>query len=83
MAKSKTLTGAYEALPKIAKILIQIFCGAIFGGVYRIVRFVEKKNIITLVVGIICLCSGVGNMIAWVLDLYTEITKDRIIYFAD
>ena len=83
MAKSKTLTGAYEALPKIAKILIQIFCGYIFGGVYRIVRFTEKKNVVTLVVGLVCLFSVVGNAIAWVLDLYTEITKDRIIYFAD
>ena len=83
MAKSKTLTGAYEALPKIAKILIQIVFGAIFGGLFRIVRFVEKKNVVTLVVGLVCLFSGVGNMIAWVLDLFTEITQDRITFFAD
>ena len=83
MAKSKTLTGAYEALPKIAKILIQIVFGSIFGGLFRIVRFVEKKNVVTLVVGLVCLFSGVGNLIAWVLDLYTEITQDRITFFAD
>ena len=46
MAK-KTITGAYEALPKLAKILLQIFLGAIIGGVYRILRYLETKNIVT------------------------------------
>ena len=83
MAKSNSLTAAYEALPKIAKILIQIIFGSVFGGIFRIVRFVEKQNVLTLVAGLLCLFSVVGNLIAWVLDLYTEITQDRITFFAD
>ena len=83
MAKKKTLTGAYEALPKLAKILLQLFLGAIIGGVYRILRYLETKNIVTLVVGILVLVTGVGNFIAWIVDLYTEITKDRITVLAD
>ena len=82
MAK-KTLTGAYEALPKLAKILLQLFLGSIIGGIYRILRFLETKNVVTLVAGILVLVTGVGNFIAWIVDLYTEITKDRITVLAD
>lgn len=83
MAKKNSITGAYESLPKIAKILLQIFFGYIIGGVYRIVRFFEKGNIITLVAGILVLVTGVGNVIAWVVDIVTEILADRITVFAD
>ena len=37
MAKSNSLTAAYEALPKILKILIQLILGAAVGGIFRIV----------------------------------------------
>lgn len=80
--RKKGLTAAYEALPKILKILIQIFLGAIVGGIYRIVRFLETGNVVTLVVGILVLVTGVGNAIAWVVDLVTEILFDRITVFA-
>lgn len=81
MAK-KTITGAYEALPKIAKILLQIFLGAIIGGVYRILRFLETKNTVTLVVGILALIPPI-DFIFWIIDLVTEITSDRITVLAD
>lgn len=82
MAKKKTLTGAYEALPKIAKILLQLFGGAIIGGVYRILRYLEKKNTTTLIVGILALIPPI-DFVFWVIDLITEITHDRITFFAD
>ena len=77
------LTETYESLPKIAKIIIQLLLGSVVGGVYRIVRFVETKNVVTLVVGILVLCTGVGNLVAWIVDLITEITKNRITVLAD
>ena len=80
---NKTITGAYEALPKLAKVLLQLFLGGVIGGIYRIVRFVEKKNTVTLVVGLLTLFTGVGNLIAWIVDLFTEITQDRISVLAD
>ena len=83
MAKKKTLTKTYEALPKIAKILIQAFLGAVVGGVYRIVRYTETKNTVTLVVGILTTFTGVGNAIAWVADLATEILYNKICILAD
>ena len=83
MAKNCPWTGAYEALPKIAKVIIQLLLGSVVGGIYRIVRFVETKNVVTLVVGILVLVTGIGNLIAWIVDLVTEITSNKISVLAD
>lgn len=80
---STSLTKTYESLPKIAKILIQIFLGAILGGVYRIVKYFETKNIITLVVGLLVTFTIIGNLIAWIADLATEILYNKITLLAD
>ena len=80
---NKPITEMYEDLPKILKILLQLILGGVIGGVYRIVRFFETKNIVTLIVGLLCTFTGVGNFIAWVVDLLTEITKNRITVLAD
>ncbi len=83
MAKKKTLTQQYEALPKLFKVILQLVLGAVVGGIYRIVRFTETNNVVTLVAGLLCLFTGVGNAIAWVVDLVTEILNDRITVLAD
>lgn len=83
MAKSSSLTKQYEALPKLLKVILQLFFGALIGGIYRIIRFFETGNVTTLVVGILVLVTGIGNAIAWVVDLVTEILSDRITVFAD
>jgi hypothetical protein len=77
------MTATYESLPKIAKILLQFFFGWLIGGLYRIVRYTETKNVVTLVVGIVVLLTGIGNFVAWLCDLVTEITTDRITVLAD
>ena len=82
MANNTAITEMYENLPKIAKIILQIFLGGVIGGIYRILRFLETKNVVTLVVGILVLVTGVGNFIAWVVDLITEITQNRITVLA-
>lgn len=74
------LTKTYEDLPKIVKIILQIFLGYIISAVYRIIRFVENKNIVTLIVGILCF-FGLG-FVAWVVDLITEILYNRITILA-
>lgn len=76
------ITEMYENLPKIVKILLQIFLGGVIGGIYRIVRFTETKNVVTLVVGLLTLFTGIGNGIAWVVDLITEILHNRITVLA-
>ena len=81
MAANQSLTAAYEALPKIAKILIQIFLGALVGGIYRIVRYFETKNVVTLIVGILNFI-GLG-FILWIVDLVTAIMNNKISVLAD
>ncbi|MBQ4273602.1 MAG: hypothetical protein IJB94_01350 [Clostridia bacterium] len=81
MAK-KTITGAYEALPKIAKVILQLIFGAIIGGVYRILRYIETKNTVTLIVGILALIPPI-DVVFWILDLITEALNDRISILAD
>ena len=80
---NNSITASYESLPKIAKIILQIFLGGLIGGIYRILRFLETKNVVTLVVGILVLVTGVGNLIAWIVDLITEITSNKITVLAD
>jgi threonine dehydratase len=80
---NKPITEMYEELPQIAKILLQIFFGGFIGGVYRILRYLETKNIVTLVVGILCRVTGVGDFVAWLVDLVTVATKNRITVLAD
>ncbi|MBO4983809.1 MAG: hypothetical protein J6D23_07095 [Clostridia bacterium] len=80
---NNSLTASYEALPKIVKVLLQLFLGAVIGGIYRIIRFLETKNVVTLVVGILVLVTGIGNFIAWIVDLVTEITSNKISVLAD
>lgn len=82
MSKSRKLTKAYEALPKILKVILQIFFGFLIGGIYRIIRFFETGSILCLIVGILVLVTGIGNIIIWIVDLITEILFDRITIFA-
>ena len=76
------MTKTYEALPQIVKILIQIFLGAIVGGVYRICRYLETKKITTLAAGILCLIPPI-SFVAWIIDIVTEVTANKITVFAD
>ena len=81
MSNNSSFTAMYEDLPKIAKILLQIFLGSLISGVYRILRYVETKNIVTLVVGILCFV-GLG-FVFWIVDLVTEILYNKITVLAD
>jgi hypothetical protein len=81
MAQNESLTATYEALPKIAKILIQLFLGYFVSVVYRILKYLETKNTVTLVAGVVALI-GLG-FVFWVIDLVTEILNDRITFLAD
>ena len=38
---------------------------------------------IKMIAGILVLCTGIGNLIAWVVDLVTEILNNRITVLAD
>jgi len=76
------LTASYESLPKIAKVLIQLILGALVGGIYRIIRWTETKNTVTLVAGILFVIPPI-SFFAWVIDIVTEITSNKITVLAD
>ena len=82
MAKnSSSLTAAYESLPRLLKIIIQLILGAIVGGIYRILKFVENKNVVTLVAGIL---NFVGLcFVFWVVDIVTQVMHGKITILAD
>lgn len=80
---SNSITAQFEKLPKLGKILLLIFFGWIICGVYRILRFLETKNIMTLIVGLIGLFTGVGNIVLEIADVVTELLSNKITFFAD
>ena len=80
---SSSLTKEYNKLPKIARILLQLFLGYIISGVYRVIKYTETKNIVTLVVGIVAFFTGVGNFVFWLVDLVTVILNDGYTVLAD
>lgn len=76
------MTKAYDELPFILRLILQIFFGYPIGVVYRIVKYVEnRKNIVTLIVGIIGI-FGFG-FIFWLVDLITTIIGNGICVLAE
>ena len=68
---------AFENLPKVAKVILFALFGVI-SPIYRILRWADSKNTTTLVVGIIGFFLPL-----WILDFITEITQNKVVYFAD
>lgn len=77
------ITEMFESLPLVGKILLLVFLGTFISPLYRILRYVETKNTTTLIVGIVCLVTGCGNVVLMVIDIITELTKGRITVLAD
>ena len=79
---SSSITKQYNDLPKIARIILQIFLGWIISGVYRIIKWTETKNTVTLIVGIIALIPG-PDFIFQIVDLVTLILHDKFTILVD
>ena len=68
----------FENLPKIVRIILFIpFWGWVFSALNRIFKYVNKKNTVTLVVGIISVLPIIGFVMS-IIDLVTTITDDKI-----
>ena len=83
MAKKNSLTASYDALPLILRVVIQLIVGVVVGGIYRIIRYLETKNTVTLIVGLLVTFTGIGNVIAWVVDFVTLILNGKYTVFVD
>ncbi len=80
---NSSLTSQYNSLPLILRVVLQLVFGVIVGGIYRIVRYTETKNIVTLVVGLLVTFTLVGNVIAWVVDLVTLVMNGKYTVLVD
>ena len=78
---SNSVTKQLEGLPKIVKVLAFLFFGEPVSGVYRILRYLETKNTLTLVVGILCF-FGLG-LVMGIIDAITELTDNKVTVLAD
>ena len=79
---NKSLIATYEELDKNVKLILQVLFGWCIGGIYRILRYLETKNITTLVVGILALVTPI-SVVFWVLDLISEYKNNKITLLVD
>ena len=80
---NKSLTKQFNEIPFLFRLILQLVFGLLVSGIYRIIRFTETGNILTLVAGIVGLFTGIGNAIFWLVDLVTLIMNDRYTVLAD
>ncbi len=71
MANNNSITAMFDSLPWLAKILLQFFFGWIISPAYRILRYLETKNVVTLIAGIV----AIPFQIVYPIDLIFEILK--------
>ena len=69
----------FDGLDKLFKIILLIpIWGGIFAGLYRIFTYVDnKKNPVTLVMGILCIIPIVGFIFS-IIDIVTVATENKI-----
>ena len=76
MANS-SLTKQYNDLPFLVRVIVQLVFGFLAGGIYRVVRYTETKNTMTLIFGMIGLFTVIGNAIFWFVDLVTLVLNGK------
>lgn len=74
------MTKSYDSLPKLVRVILQLFLGWPISCLYRVFKYTETKNTTTLLVGILCILVG---GIFWFIDLLTTILNDKITVLAD
>ena len=78
-----SLIKSFESLNLIVKLVLIFFFGWIIGGVYRIIRYTETKNITTLVIALLGLFTGIGNFVIEVVDFVSELLNNKIEYLVE
>ena len=83
MAK-ESITDKIESWNKAVKVLLFLFplTGWLLSSAYRIFRYGETREILTLVVGLVGLVSGIGIIFGWA-DALSEMKNGRVTFFAD
>jgi hypothetical protein len=78
------ITDKIEEMPKVVKFLLFLFplTGWILASVYRFFRYSETREIVTLVVGLMGLVTGIGIIFGWV-DALSELKYNKVTFFAE
>lgn len=72
---------AFDSLPSIVKILLTIFFDFVTGGLYRLMKGLDKKDVVKIVAGIIWFFTG-GCIIGWIIDIFCIIVKGKYTFLA-
>ena len=72
----KDFIKAMDDLPLILKIILALPALDIVWGIYRIVKGVAYKNVVTLIFGILWIIPG--SVICWILDIVTLLLNNKL-----
>ena len=78
-----SLSKQFNDLPWIVRVILQLVFGVLISGIYRIIRFTETNNLMVLLAGILGLVTGIGNLIFWIVDLFTLIVNGKYTVLVD
>ncbi len=74
------MVAAFDNLPKWAKIILALPFLDIVWVVYRLLRSVEKQNVLGIVLAVLLIFIGIPFL--WLVDIITIILQDRV-YWID
>jgi hypothetical protein len=74
----KDFIKAMDDLPLILKIILALPALDIVWGIYRIVKGVAYKNVVTLIFGILWIIPG--SVICWILDIVTLLLNNKLLF---
>ena len=74
----KDFIKAMDDLPLILKIILARPALDIVWGIYRIVKGVAYKNVVTLIFGILWIIPG--SVICWILDIVTLLLNNKLLF---
>lgn len=74
----KKFISTIDGLSKIIKIILALPVLDIVWVIYRICKSIDKKNTLGIVLGILLLVVGIPFL--WVIDLFTIITQEKVLW---
>ena len=74
----KSLIKSFDNLPKLVKLIFALPGLDIIWGVYRLIRSINKGNLLGILLGIIML--AVCPAIFWIVDIITILLADKVLW---
>ena len=74
----KSFIKAMDELPLVLKIILAIPMLDIVWAIYRIIKGVAYKNVVTLIAGILWIIPG--SVVCWILDIVFLVTTHKLLF---